>query len=187
MESFDRYSDEQLVALVQSAGSMRAFDALLSRHRNYLMKFLRALAGYDASDLDDVVQETLLKAFTHIDSFRYDAKFSTWLLRIGRNEFLQARRKQGIFGKLRAAFASLSVTEQEQRDNVNATIDAEAATQILSEQDRLILVYCDALGFSHQEASTELSIPLGTIKSSLARARKMARQHFDQAVPGDRE
>ena len=81
--------DNALVELAKQ-GERRAFDALCVRHCPKLVGYLVRRYGRSeySQDIEDVVQETLLLAWTHIAKFRGDSQFSTWLCTIGRNAFL---------------------------------------------------------------------------------------------------
>ena len=70
------------------AGRKDLFDELLKPHLAPLWRVVQAKMGTD-TDVEDVVQQTLLKAYLHLEQFRNEARFSTWLIRIARHEILQ--------------------------------------------------------------------------------------------------
>ena len=75
-------TDADLVARVLLDDDHHAFSELVRRHQSAVRGLLRNLTRTDAALADDLAQETFLKAFKHIGSFRGEAKFSTWLYRI---------------------------------------------------------------------------------------------------------
>jgi len=76
-------------------GDPHAFEAIMRRHNRLLFRTARSVAPDDA-EAQDVVQETYLRAFTHLDDWRGDAALGTWLARIAINVALDARRKRGV-------------------------------------------------------------------------------------------
>ena len=77
-------SDEEIVARVRG-GDTPLFEVLMRRNNQRLYRAVRAVLR-DEAEVEDVMQQTYVAAFTHLDQFAAAAKFSTWLLRIGVNE-----------------------------------------------------------------------------------------------------
>jgi len=82
----------QLIAQIV-AGRKDLFTALIEPHRAPLFRLIRAKLGNDFES-DDVIQQTILKAFTRLGQFRFEASFRTWLIRIALNEVVQWHRKR---------------------------------------------------------------------------------------------
>ena len=89
---------------MQVSGDTTAFNELFSRYDNKLRGFLAFKSAEQRQDIDDLVQETYVKAFLNIQQFQQQAQFSTWLLRIAINEMLQAKRSGNIFAALMLNF-----------------------------------------------------------------------------------
>jgi RNA polymerase sigma-70 factor (ECF subfamily) len=123
---------------------------------------LRRLAGDDA---DDLAQEAFISAWRHAGSWRQDGSYRSWLLRIAWRQFLSHRRKQRPEEPLDAA-GTLGVGPCAYN---NAGI-AQAMTR-LGERERMAALLCFAEGYSHSEAAAIMDVPLGTLKSLVARAR----------------
>ena len=87
-------TDADLVARVLLNDDHHAFSELVRRHQSAVRGLLRQLTRTDAALADDLAQETFLKAFKNIRSFRGEAKFSTWLYRIAYNCFREEARKR---------------------------------------------------------------------------------------------
>jgi len=89
-------TDAQLISRIK-AGDRSAFADLVDKYQDHLLRFV-ARRLPDRSDAEDVAQETLIRAYCAIDDFRGDAKFTTWLFRIGLNmvtdfKAIEARRR----------------------------------------------------------------------------------------------
>ncbi|HZZ36127.1 MAG TPA: RNA polymerase sigma factor [Caulobacteraceae bacterium] len=158
-------SDTDLV-LAARDGSRAAFRALEARHQQALRSFLRRACA-DASDADDLAQETFLAAWSGL--WRYDGRSSvrTWLFAIAWNKclsFMRSRRR-----------ASRREAEPEIGEPAcgapDARIDVTAALLTLPLDQRAAVALCLAADFSHAEAADALGLPLGTIKSHVRRGR----------------
>lgn len=84
--------DSQLIEAVKG-GDLNAFSELTARHSSAIYRRMFRMVR-NREDAEDLVQETLLSAYNHLDRFRGTARFSTWLFRIGVNSALQLLRKR---------------------------------------------------------------------------------------------
>src|SRR5438876_5427368 len=92
-------TDADLLARVLVDDDQHAFGELVRRHQSSVRGLLRQLARADVALADDLAQETFLRAYKHIRSFRGEARFSTWLYRIAYNCFREeARRRKEFVG-----------------------------------------------------------------------------------------
>jgi len=87
-------SDGQLVARVVVDDDQHAFAELVRRNQSTVRGLLRQLTRTDMALADDLAQETFIRAYKNIRSFRGDARFSTWLYRIAYNWFREDARKR---------------------------------------------------------------------------------------------
>jgi RNA polymerase sigma-70 factor, ECF subfamily len=163
-------TDADLVARVLLDDDHHAFAALVRNHQSPIRGLLRQLTRGDAALADDLSQETFLRAYKNIRSFRGEAKFSTWLYRIAYNCFREEARKRkelvGIDeGKLEA---------EQDPNTVDPALrqDLMQALQLLPLHERSAVVLCCQNGLSHDEASRVLDIPLGTVKTNVLRGRE---------------
>lgn len=124
---------------------------------------LRRLAG-DAGD--DLAQETFVAAWRAAASWRGDSSYFTWLARIGWRQFLSHRRSQPKTEPLDEA----DQPAVQPQDGQRAAIDQAMAR--LPERERMAALLCFANGHSHGEAAMIMDVPLGTLKSLVARARR---------------
>src|SRR5919199_4413838 len=88
----DLLGDGELVQRARQ-GDAFAFELLVKRYDRRLYRVARSILR-DSSEAEDVVQETFVRAFTHLTDLRSDASFSTWLTRIAVNEALRRRRRR---------------------------------------------------------------------------------------------
>lgn len=135
------------------------------------------------SNAEDLVQETYLKALRGFGSFQPGTNFRAWMFRILRNTFLSSRATLGrrmtvevdseedfpVSPETSATPESLLI----ERSQENAVRDAIEQLPIIF---REVLLLCDVEGASYREISEILSIPLGTVMSRIARARKAVRE-----------
>lgn len=163
-------TDADLVARVLVDDDQHAFGELVRRHQSTVRGLLRQLTRTDAALADDLAQETFLRAYKHIRSFRGEARFSTWLYRIAYNCFREeARRRKELVG---------IDDEQQQREADPQTVDPALrhdlmyALNLLPLHERTAVLLCCQNGLSHDEASRVLEIPLGTVKTNVLRGRE---------------
>src|SRR5579863_9811749 len=138
---------------------------------------------HDKSNAEDLVQETYLKAFRRFASFQPGTNFRAWMFRILKNTFLSSRstldRRMTVEIDSEddaAVFPAISATPESlliERSQENAV---QSAIEQLPVIFREVLLLCDVEDASYREISEILSIPIGTVMSRLARARKAVRQ-----------
>ena len=149
------------------AGSQTAFGRLVERHQQGLRAFLRRAAGADA---DDVAQEAFVTAWANLNRLRDDEGFRPWLYGI-------AWRKALTLTRSAARSARRDHDWTQERDGEGTGLAAEdrlaleAALATLAPDQRAAVTLCLADGWSHGEAADALGLPLGTIKSHVARGR----------------
>ena len=171
--SLKQASVEQLVAIVQVSGDTAAFNELFSRYDRKLRAFLLFKSASQRHDIDDMVQETYVKAFLNIQQFQQQAQFATWLLRIAINEMLQAKRSGNIFSRFKDRWFAAESDELSHTDNTAAQLDAATLIEMLSTIQQQVLVYAEFYGYSQSEIADKLQIPLGSVKTYMKQARDM--------------
>ncbi|HEY9030059.1 MAG TPA: RNA polymerase sigma factor [Kangiella sp.] len=170
-------STEHLIVICQSTGDRNAFNELFTRHDQALKAFL--YHRLDCQNIDDIVQETFVKAFLKIKQFDGKSKFSTWLYRIAFNEFLQLKRKASIFTRLKEKWQSDSDRTLTSNDNSTVYIDAQREINRLSTIQQKVFIYAELYEHSHAEISELLDIPLGSVKTYLKQARDQIKVQDD--------
>lgn len=169
---------------------VRRFDEVLVMHLDAAYDFARWLTR-DERNAEDVVQEACLRAFKFLDSFHGD-NARAWLLAIVRNTYytwLKTHRAEALnvpfdedtmgaspLSGEEAAFGSLDrlLEQQDARRLVNGALER------LPEEFREVIVLRELEEMSYKEIAAIAGIPLGTVMSRLARARKLLLQHLQQ-------
>jgi RNA polymerase sigma factor (sigma-70 family) len=153
-------------------GSQRAFNLLVDRHQQAVRVFLRRVVG--ANDADDVAQETFLALWRQAHLFRGGSPVRTWLFGIAwrkakdtQRSWLRRRRREQIWHE---------GTDEHEEFSGDMQRAMEQAMASLSMDQRAAVTLCLAYGLSHAEASETMNLPLGTVKSHVARGRERLRQ-----------
>jgi RNA polymerase sigma-70 factor (ECF subfamily) len=160
--------DVALIAEVRD-GSERAFNVLIDRHQQAVRAFLRRLLG-DASEADDMAQETFIVAWTRPGSYRGGASVRSWLFGIAWRKAKSAQRTWFRRRTREAAWAT-DMTEQVVAPHDPDEILVRRALDTLPTEQRAAVLLCLTAGASHSEAAEILGAPLGTVKSHVARGK----------------
>ena len=163
-------SDADLAARVVALDDRHAFAQLVRRHQSAVRTLLRRLCAGDAALADDLAQETFVRAWQGLRSWRGGARLSTWLHRVALNAWLsQARRAPPPVppdpGEAPSGAAA-----------VEARRDLERAFACLREEERVALALAYARDLTHEEAAEAAGWPLGTLKTHVARGREKLRR-----------
>jgi RNA polymerase sigma-70 factor, ECF subfamily len=166
-------SDAVLVARVVAHDDRAAFELLVRRYQSPLRGFLRRLARFDAARADDLAQETFMKLFRSIGSYRGEAKFSSWLYSIAYHTFLNDQRGRIVETSFEESHqAPLPDTTQAAGD----ALDVEAALAHLNARQQAVFELHYRHGMTHQEVAGALELPLGTVKTDLSRGLDVLRR-----------
>ncbi|BDG02107.1 RNA polymerase sigma factor [Anaeromyxobacter oryzae] len=168
-------SDAALVARVLADDDRRAFAELVRRHQSAIRTLLRRLCVGDAARADDLAQETFLRAYRKLATWRGDARFSTWLHQIAwRAWATDARRRPAPQPEPPPPSPGPSA-------RADARLDLERAFAVLRDEERAALALAFGEDLSHEEAAAILEWPLGTLKSHVARGKEKLRRFFAAA------
>ena len=176
----NKLTDEQLIKDFQ-AGDSHAFEELVERYKNRIYNFIYRFVN-DVSLAEDLTQDTFLKLFTHKDSYREIAKFSTCLYTIAQNLAKTELRKRN-----RRKTYSVSDLSTEDREFVissdqNIVVDKKSDVENfnlvimdclteLSEEFQIMIILRDFQELSYEIISNIMEIPIGTVKSRINRGR----------------
>jgi RNA polymerase sigma-70 factor (ECF subfamily) len=166
--------DDAMLCRRAAEGDRGAFSLLVEAHGQRLRAFLTHLAGADLAD--ELAQESFVKAWRSLRSFRGDSKFSSWLCAIGWRLFIDQRRRQRSEDRKREAAAELAETAA--APAAGERLDLARALARLEPVERAALVLCEGHGWSHGEAAVILRMPLGTLKGTVRRAKKKCREYL---------
>lgn len=169
--STEARSDSELLRAHVSGDSF-AFAELISRHQRSLW-LLAVRTSYSTEDAADSLQEALLSAHRMSQSFRFDAKVSTWLHRIVVNACLDRRRRNRIQPAIPIGDpdAMQSPDARDETALVDLSVSIGRALLKLPEDQRAVIVALDVHGMSMAETSDMLGISVGTVKSRSSRGR----------------
>lgn len=146
-------------------GDLAAFAALVRAHEATLRRFTRRLAGDDG---DDIAQDALLAAWRALGQWRAEGSFGAWLRTIATRRFLDRRRADAGRAQLTALDP---IASPEFDPDIDQRLTLERALATLGPRERAAALILFGEGHSHSEAAAMLGLPLGTLKSLVARAR----------------
>ncbi len=187
-----RLDEDRLLKLART-GNLTAFNQLVILHQDGLYRWITSLVR-DPDLAADITQSTFITAYEKLESFR-GASFRAWLFRIARNRSIDEFRRQ----KRRASISLDAVREEESlgegsekslmefvasdvpqpEETVTRNEQAETIARLLEtlpEAYRQVLELVDLEGLDYLEAAQVLAVPLGTVKSRMARARLKFRE-----------
>ena len=165
-------------------GNQQAFAKLQNRYQRIIASLIRRMIK-DESDVEDLTQETFIKAFRGIKTFQKGFTFSSWLYKIASNNCIDFIRKKKM--------ASISINQSFNSEDPDREFDIEDKTETpeaqivskernnklneaidnLPEKYRIIIRMRHEEDLDYQQISDLLEIPLGTVKANLFRARKL--------------
>lgn len=136
-----------------------------------LRAFAVSLSGSPAA-ADDLVQDTIIKAWRHIDKFQTGTNMRAWLFTILRNTFYSDRRKHRREVPDPDGLHAARLLVMPAHDGKLALRDFQRAFLKLSAEHREVLILIGASGFTNEQAAQMMGVALGTVKSRTSRARK---------------
>lgn len=155
-----------LVAKCSLSDDREAFGILVGRYQSEIKRFFINLTG-DAALSDDLAQETFLKAYVGIRSFKGMAKFSTWIYRIAYNEFYDYCRKR----KEEIITEDTHISDTGYEISGDTKMDVWKAVESLGEPERSIVVLFYIEDKPIKDIAKITSLPEGTVKSHISRAK----------------
>src|SRR5258708_5194291 len=182
------YTEQDDVALVSACqvGDQDAFALLVQRHQRFVFNLVfRMLGQYE--EADEVTQETFLAAWQGLPGFRGNARFSTWLYRIAYNcalkQLEQRKRDQALQLAIQVEQADQRINNDER---IGAEIEARDRQIIVREhltnlpaKYRIVLVLRHLQEMTYEEMAEILTMPIGTIKTHLFRARNLLKERLE--------
>lgn len=181
-------SDEAVLVSQAREGDARAFSTLVRRYENKIFRLAQHVTQ-NREDAEDVLQETFLKAYEHLDQFQGNSKFYTWIVRIAVNQALMKLRKRktdksvsldetidtGEDTVVREIAAwDESPEERYSRDEMNHILNS--AIESLAPPYRAVFVLRDVDELSTEETAEALDLSIPAVKSRLLRARLQLRE-----------
>ena len=165
--------DRRLVELVLE-GDDTAFEYLFNRYRDAIHRlFVQRLGG--VNDADDLLQETFIKVYINLHRYNAEYTFGQWAYTIARNTFIDfvRRRQDGLSIDDRfAAPASSAPTPEESFINLQQRTQIEHYLERLTPRYRQLVRMRFFEEYSYEEIAAKLTLPLGTVKTQIHRARE---------------
>jgi RNA polymerase sigma factor (sigma-70 family) len=159
------------------AGSQQDFSRLVAAHQGALRAFLRRLCA-NAAEADDLAQDSFVFAWENITRFDAARDFRPWLFAIAWRKYRQSKRSW--LRRLRREQAAAPMEDSFTPDP-GLRMDLGAALKGLPPEPCAAVLLCLGCDFSHAEAAQALEIPLGTVKSHIARARLVLQAALGEA------
>ena len=193
MDNEFKFSDEELILRFQK-GDEQSYIELVNRYRDRLINFIYRFVN-DTESAEDIVQDALLKVYTHKHYYKNIAKFSTWLYTIAGNLAKTELRK-----KKTRKVTNLSQMGPEDKDFELTSNEPEAdkATQNEYLEKRIqiainklplhfktVTILREIQELSYEEISKIVDVPLGTVKSRINRARLQLQKELKDFKKGD--
>lgn len=166
--------DDRTLVQRSLEGDEKAFEHLFTRYREAIRQLLQQRAG-SLDDADDLLQETFVKVYLHLESYNHQYTFGQWVYTIARNTFIDyVRRRQEelpIDERFKAPASSTptpeeSVIRRQQRDQIEHILSA------LRPQYRRLIEMRFFEEYTYEEIAEKLQMPMGTIKTQIHRARE---------------
>jgi len=188
--------DYEFVSLCKE-GDVDAFEVLVRKHQKRMLNIAYRMIG-NYEEACDVVQDAFISAYRSIKSFKGKAKFSTWLytivMNLSKNRLKQLRtqlhrEKFSIDnpvltnnGQIRGELASIGPSALESLERRDVQQKVQECINSLDEEFREVLILRDIQGFSYDEISDVLTVPKGTVKSRLFRAREAVKDCLKKVI-----
>jgi len=165
------------------------FEEEIIPHLNAMYNFALRLTS-DPSDAEDLVQDTIVKAFRFFSSYEKGTNAKAWLFRILKNSYINNYRKKSkkpnqvdydevstFYETIRAERTDTSDLEDKMfRDLIDD--DISKALEELPEDFRTVVLLCDIEDFTYEEIANMLDVPIGTIRSRLHRGRNLSKSQL---------
>ncbi len=188
--------DEELVQRAR-AGDRLAFELLMRRNNRRVYRAVRTVLR-DAAEVEEVMQQSYVLAFSHLDQFQGTARWSTWLCRIAFNEALARVRQRGRFVSIDAAqdrqsggqpdgqspesWRSAAPDPERQARTRELGRFVEEAVEGLPDIYRSVLIFREIEGLSTAETAAILDVEENVVKTRLHRARGLLRDLIEKRV-----
>lgn len=176
-------TDEELVTRFVSGGVPEALDVLLRRHQDRVFGMALRILGNRADALD-AAQEVFVGLFRKVGSFRHQSAFTTWLYRLTVNACTDLGRKRA---RLPQASEIVDAPVPDAIGTMVTRLDVAAGLRALPLDQRTAVVLRDLYALTYEEIAAATEVPLGTVKSRVARGREaLAGGLAEQPPPGCR-
>ena len=183
---FPTVSDSEIVRRV-CAGDLASFEILIRRHNQRIYRAARAILR-DETEVEDVMQQTYINAFTHLHQFEERSRFSTWLTRIAVNEAIGRRQRMHQAAPATGDEVETATSQQPTPEHLAYAGELqrllEEAVDGLPDAYRAVFMLRDIEGLSTSETGEALELGDEAVKTRLHRARAMLRRAVASQIGG---
>jgi len=179
--------DEKSVIEKIKKGDIDSYSILINEYQNDIYSLCLSIVK-NVDDALDLTQEAFLIAYENIKNFKQEAKFSTWVYRIAYNLCVNFIKRKGEIFTLEDEDI-INVEIEDKTSSIWEEIEKDERVKMISEglkrikdSDSLIIELKDIKGLTYEEISTILSIPMGTVKSRLYRARENLKKVVEDII-----
>ena len=174
---------EDLLIARSRGGDSGAFDLLVEKYQDRVYTLAYRITGHHA-DAQDAAQDAFVKAYLALGAFRGDASFSTWLHRIAVNAAYDAVRRRPPAAPDPVEARRMPADPLADRaERVEARERIHRAIARLPLEQRAVVVLRDVQGWSYEEIAAIVAVPIGTVRSRLARGREALRVELADLAP----
>jgi len=169
------------------AGDQAAYAELLNRHKRTISQIIQKIVR-DRLETEDLVQETFMRAFHSLASYRSEYRFSTWLYKIAANcaiDFLRKKKIEALSldkpvdtedGAVGIDLPDRSFNPEENLWEKQRRVSIDEAIESLPEKYRIVILYRHRDDQSYEEIAQILRLPVGTVKARIFRARELLKK-----------
>jgi len=175
------------------AGDTASFGALVRKYQDRLFNTMVHVAG-SREEAEDVVQDAFVKAFVKLKTFQGNSAFYTWLYRIAFNVSVSRKRRKRPEPSVDASRDVIGSDPADPEEAPSVRLEREEsiaqvrrALAALGEEQRGILLLREMEGYTYEEISAVLDLPIGTVRSRLHRARLQFRDELKEVLGASHE
>lgn len=175
-------ASDELLADRAGDGDLRAFETLIRRHQALLTVTARRVLG-STSDVDDIVQDTIMTAWRQLPGLINTAAVKGWLVRITTRKAIdriRARRDHDDITDHENTLHDTAVTPERSAEALSRSEAITAAVNALPVDQRRCWVLKEMADYSYTDISEELGIPVSTVRGALSRARKSLMRDLEE-------
>ena len=167
------------------SGHLEGFEMLVKKYHTRVITIANSFVG-NTSDAEDIAQETFLKIYHTLESFKAQAKFSSWLYRITVNTAYDHLRKNKHKPLSLDEIDYSAISDNKNREDLVAKEAMQEALNKIPFDFRSALTLKEIEGLSYQEIAEALKITIGTVESRICRARQILKKLLTHKEPDKR-
>lgn len=176
--------DEDLAASAQR-GDLRAYESLVERYQRFVFRVLWSRTGFSREDVEDLTQDTFVRAWERLDTYDPNRPFKAWVTRIAANVAIDRHRSNLRRPSTVEFTVAESAVVSESPDPASATISDDRRRHLLLRVKELPNLYREVIVLrfleeqSYEEIAEALDMPLGSVKTRIFRGRELLKQSLD--------